>query len=220
MIKLIIIIAILIALFWWIKRIILRANKTDWHVTWLNFLEGLNQLFCKYYHRLEYDKAIDLPKNGPAIIVSNHLSGIDGNLLIAASRRPIRFLIAREEYERFGLQWLFRAIGCIPVDRSHRPEIALRAALRALKAGEVLAIFPQATFVLPGESRRLKRGSLWLAKQMNCPVYPVHLSGIKGAGHVVRGVLWRSKAKLVTYPPLDLNDPNHLQYLQSLFEAV
>lgn len=214
-----IIITILIVLFWWIKRIILRANKTDWHVTWLNYLEGLNQLFCKYYHGLEYSKPIDLPKNGPAIVVSNHLSGLDGFVLIAASRRPIRFLIAREEYERFGLQWLFRAVGCIPVDRSRHAEIALRVALRALEAGEVLAIFPQSTFVLAGKSRRLKRGAIWLAKQMNCPVYPVHLSGIKGAGHVVRGVLWRSKAKLVTYPPLNLDDENHLQYLQSLLEG-
>ncbi len=214
-----IIIAILIALFWWTRRIILEANKTDWHVRWLNYLEGLNQLFCKYYHRLEYSKPIDLPKNGPAIVVSNHLSGIDGNLLIAASRRQLRFLIAREEYERFGLQWLFRAIGCIPVDRSHHAEIALRTALAALKAGEVIAIFPQSTFVLPGTSRRLKRGSIWLAQQTNCPIYPVHLSGIKGAGHVVRGVLLRSKAKLVTYPPLNLDDENHLQYLQSLLEG-
>lgn len=198
-----------------IFSLILAAHKTDWGNIWLNFLEGLNQIFCKYYHRLEYTP-IELPETGPALVVANHVSGLDPMLLIAACRRPLRFMIAREEYERFGLTWLFKAIGCIPVDRTGRPEIALRAALRALEAGEVIALFPQGKITLPGEKQKLKRGSLWLAQRSNCPIYPVFISGISGMGHVIRAVLWRSHAKIVSYPQLDLNDENHLEHLESL----
>ena len=134
-----------VILLWLLARQLKAAQQTDWGNIWLNYLDGLNRLFCKYYHRLQYT-LIDLPAEGPALVVANHLSGLDGFLLIAASRRPLRFMIAREQYERFGLAWLFKSIGCIPVDRSHRPEKGLRAALRALENGEVVVLFPQGTF--------------------------------------------------------------------------
>ena len=79
---------------------------------------------------------IPLPETGAAIVVCNHISGLDPLVLIAATPRPLRFLIAREEYERFGLQWLFRLGKCIPVERDKRPELAMRAALRAIENGE------------------------------------------------------------------------------------
>jgi len=212
---------IIIALLWLLVRAfraVAAAQKTDWGKTWLNYIDGLNSLFCKYYHRLQYTP-IDLPAQGAAIVVANHLSGLDGLLVIAATRRPLRFLIAREDYERFGLTWLFRATGSIPVDRSRHPEIALRAALRALEAGEVIALFPQGRMILPGETRKLKRGAFWLAQKTNTPIYPAFMSGIAGVGHIFRGILWRSHAKLVSYPPLDWRAENNVEYLQTLFDG-
>ncbi len=194
------------------------AQRTDWDSTWLNYLDGLNRLFCQHYHRLQYTP-VDLPTQGPALIVANHLSGLDSLLLVAVTQRPLRFLIAREQYERFGLTWLFRAMGCIPVDRSRHPEVALRAALRALESGEVIALFPQGTFTLPGEKRKLKGGIFWLAEQTNSPIYPVFISGIKGIGHIFRGVLWPSHAKMITYPPLEWNRNNSLESLQTILEG-
>ncbi len=56
------------------------------------------------------------------MVVANHISGLDPLLMAAASRRSLHFMIAREQYERFGLKWLFRMAGCIPVDRERAPE--------------------------------------------------------------------------------------------------
>src|SRR5690606_17846252 len=98
-------------------------------------LDGLNRIFCRRFHRLT--GRIDLPERGPVLVASNHVSGLDPLLMIAASRRPLRFIIAREEYERWWFTWLFRAIGCIPIDRSRNPHVAFYAARRALAAGEV-----------------------------------------------------------------------------------
>jgi 1-acyl-sn-glycerol-3-phosphate acyltransferase len=199
-------------------KMIAAAQKSDWGKTSLNYLDGLNRLFCQHYHRLQYTP-IALPNEGPAIVVANHISGLDALLMIATASRPLRFLIAREQYERFGLYWLFKAIGCIPVDRSHHPETALRAALRVLEDGEVLALFPQGKMVFPGESHKLKRGSLWLAQQTQCPIYPVFISGIKGVGSIFLSIVQRNHAKLETYPSFYWHQDKSLHALQAILEG-
>ena len=171
-----------------------KANLTDWGNPALNLLEGWNRIFCEKYHRLNRT-VIDLPEEGPAVVVSNHYSGLDPMLLIASSRRPLRFLIAKEQYERFGLQWLFRAVGCIPVDRFGKPEKAMRAAIKTLSNGEVIVIFPHGKIHLPHHPEtKLKAGAATLARKANCSIFPVRLSGMKRQGHVVSPVIMRGNA--------------------------
>ncbi len=179
-----------------------RRAEADWGRAWLNRLDGLNRLFCRVYHRLRADP-LPLPAQGPAVLVANHLSGLDPLLLIASARRPLRFLIAREQYERFGLRWLFRAVGCIPVDRSRRPELALREALRALRAGEVVAIFPQGRIHVPGRDAppRIKPGAVYLARQLDCPLVPCRVDGVGAPGWVVGAVWVPSRARVSAFAP-------------------
>jgi len=132
-------------------------------------IDGWLRLFCRYYHRLEYEP-LPLPERGPALVASNHLSGLDPLLLITASKRPLRFLIAQEEYHRFGLNWLFRAAGCIPVDRKGRPEKALRRAREALQRGEVVALFPHGRMGIHGE--RLVLGALAIRSRVRLKSFP------------------------------------------------
>ncbi len=199
-------------------KVCARAQRTEWGKAWLNYLDGLNRLFCRYYHRFEYIP-IQLPPTGPAVILANHVSGLDPFLLFAATERPLHFLIAKEQYNRFGLTWLFRAVGCIPVDRQRRPDQALRMALRALESGKVIVLFPQGTIVLPGESRPLKKGGMWLAQQTESPIYTVHISGIAKAGHIFRSILFRSRAKLIVYPTIYWTVETHLEMIQTWLEG-
>lgn len=220
----IVITVLLISLVWLIKRGLhacLSARKTEWNHSWLNYVDGFVRLvFCRYYHRLEFTP-IELPAQGSAIVVANHLSGLDPLLLLAASHRPLRFLIAREIYDSIWLNWLYRAVGCISVDRVKRPETALRAALRALQAGEVVAIFPQGKITLPTDPpRKLKRGSLWLAQQAQCPIYPVHIANIRGMGYVIWSVFLPTRATLTNYPPIYKIDEHTVDDLQKLFEST
>jgi len=178
------------------------ANGANWGGCWLNRLDGLNRIFCRRFHGLHGD-TIDLPEKGPALVVSNHVSGLDPLLLIAASRRPLRFIIASEQYHRFGLTWLFRAVGCIPVDRRGRPERAYREALRALEVGEVVALFPHGGIRLDTDpARPLKPGVVRMASLARCPIFPVRLEGIRGRGLVVASVFLPSKAHIVACPPI------------------
>jgi len=179
-----------------------RVNGADWGGPWVNRIDALNRLFCLRYHRLCADP-VPLPAEGPALVAANHLSGLDPLLLAATCRRPLRFLIASEQYHRFGLTWLFRLARCIPVDRSGRPERALRQVVQALKAGEVVAIFPHGTIHLDSDPPRpLKPGVARLAQWGGCPVVPLRLEGIRGEGRILGAVWRRSRARLRAFPPI------------------
>jgi len=196
------------------------ANTVDWGNTGNNYIVGFIVLFCRHVHRFQFEK-IPLPKQGGAVLAANHISGLDPFLLVAASPRPLRFLIAREEYERFGLQWLFRRSQCIPVDRERQPERALREALRALEAGEVVAMFPQGGIRLKSERhRKLKGGVVRLAQKSGCAIYPVRVDDVLGAGHTVRAVLYPSRAKLRVAPMLQCDGADHHACLTTLAQRL
>lgn len=178
------------------------ANRADWGGKWLNRLDGLNRLFCRRYHRLRHGR-VPLPARGPALVIANHVSGLDPLLMIASCRRPLRFIIAREQYERPWLKPLFRAIGCIPVERLANSRPALRAARKALEAGEVVALFPYGRIRLDHEPpARLKRGVLHLAEQTSAPIVPLRIDGVRGQGHTVVAVFLRSRARIQSHSPV------------------
>lgn len=177
-----------------------RAAKVDWQLKGINWVDGLIRLLCKHVHGLNETQQVPLPANGPAIVVANHVSGLDPLLLISACRRPLRFLIAREEYERPGLNWLFKASGCIPVDRSGRPEKALRQALRALEQGEVVVLFPHGKIHLDSDPPlKIKGGVARLACWSRAPIYPVRIEGVKGQGKVALAPLLPSNVILTIH---------------------
>lgn len=196
------------------------ANEVDWGGRWLNRLDGLNRLFCRRFHGLP-EHLIRLPRKGPVLVASNHVSGLDPLLLIAASHRPLRFVIAREQYERWWLKWLFRAIGCIPVDRQRDPRAALYAARRALAAGEVVALFPQGRIHLDHEPPApLRRGIVLLSQMTGAPIVPVRIHGVRGEGFAVAAVFMRSKAHLEGRPLLTCENRSAEGCLEELSRAL
>jgi len=191
-----IVLLIIILLLFRFVRACKKANKTDWGSPVLNILEGMNRLFCQRYHRLN-EVTIPINESGPAIVVANHVSGLDPMLMLASSPRPLRFLIAREQYERFGFRWLFKAVGCIPIDRSKQADNAMRLAIKALEDGEVLAIFPHGKIHLPEDGYvKMKPGAARLALKTGCNIYPIYISGMRSQGNVMTPVLLRGKSRI------------------------
>lgn len=199
------VILLLTALVWgWrrLRRAAEAARVADWGRGWLNTLDGLNRLFCRRYHRLRLHR-LRLPGSGPVLVVANHVSGLDPLLMLAVSPRPLRFIIAREQYERWWLRWLFRAVGCIPVERCAHPHGALARARRALAAGEVVALFPFGGIHLEHETPVYpRRGVVHLAKASGAPVYALRLTGIRGQGRTLSAVFERSRARVTRHPAL------------------
>ncbi len=168
----------------------------------------LNAAYCAFWHRLEVMNPDPLPKQGPAILISNHTCCIDHMLLQAATRRLLGFVIAKELYE----YWLFRPFckigGCIPVRRDGNDVAAMRAALRVIHEGRIFPIFPEGR-IRPTSGRELgegKPGVAFIALRAGVPVIPAYICGTPETNEVVKSYLTPSRARLYFGPPIDLSD--------------
>jgi putative phosphoserine phosphatase/1-acylglycerol-3-phosphate O-acyltransferase len=136
------------------------------------------------YARFDITGTENIPVRGPALLASNHRSYFDVvALAIVAARmgRPVRFLAKRELFEAPVVGPIARALGGISVDRGTRSDQPLRAAQRALEAGELVVILPQGT-IPRGEAffdpvLRAKTGTARLAAMTGAPVVPIGLWG-------------------------------------------
>lgn len=163
--------------------------------------------FTRFWHHGTSNGPAPLPPTGPALVVANHPSPADPAFLIATCGRPLGFLHAREYCDVFLLRGLFRLAGSIPLARDGHDVRAVRAALRRLRAGAVLGIFPEGevTSVARARGLPLKAGAALVALRSRAPVIPAYIAGSRGGPNVVRAWLLPSRHVRVTYgPPVDL----------------
>ena len=193
-----------------------KYNGANWGHPGTNVLDGWLRLYCKKFHR-QGDCVIDLPDEKKLILASNHSSSIDPFLLITATNRPIRFMIAKEEYERPILNRMFKAAGCIPVDRGGRVDGAFRSALRAIQAGELVAIFPQGGIHSPSSPReRIKPGIIKLSQLSGCTILPVRINGISAPGTMAKCIFTRSRISFDVHAPISSEQAQSDQFRQAM----
>ncbi len=141
-------------------------------------------------------------------MICNHTCGIDHILLQASTRRVLGFLIAKELYDIKFYTPFCKLAGCIPVKRDGRDLAATRAALRALKEGRVVPIFPEG-HIIPTSGRELgpgKPGVAYLAVTARVPVIPVYLWGTPENNHFVQSFRMPSHSRIMFGPPVDLSE--------------
>jgi len=139
--------------------------------------------------RLIYRPVIEgrenIPRTGPVLLASNHLSFIDSFVIPLVAPRRVVFLAKSEYFTRHGIRGLcmrslFTAVGAVPVQREGTlgaAQEALDSALEILKEGLAFAIYPEGTRSRDGRLYRGRTGVAWLALTAGCPVVPVALSG-------------------------------------------
>ena len=186
-----------------------QANRVDWNHSWVNCIDGWMRIYSRRFQRFQHDQ-MNIPETGGVLVVCNHVSGLDPIVMLTACERPLRFMIAAEEYNRPLLNHLFRLIGCIPVERQSRPEVAFRAAIQALEKGEAVALFPHGGIHTDnGGDRPIKRGVLKLAQLTNSTIIPTRVTGIRKAGNSFIPLFLRGKVKLQVFPHLPANFIEH-----------
>lgn len=124
----------------------------------------------------------NLPRRGPALLVCNHVSFIDGLLVGACLQRFVRFIMYRRYHDMPGLRWLFRAMKAIPIGEN--PKLIKAALLRAreeLKAGHVVCIFAEGALSRTGNPLPFRRGVEKILAGIDVPVIPVHLDRVWGS---------------------------------------
>lgn len=93
-----------------------------------------------------------VPRDGGLLLVSNHISFADPPLLAVGMPRPLDFITMIEMFRNPVMGWLMRALRAFPVDRSRNDHGAAREAIRRLRAGHCVAIFPEAGIRLTEKS--------------------------------------------------------------------
>ena len=140
--------------------------------------------FCrvvfKLLWRFKADGAENVPRTGPVIVASNHLSYLDPVALGIGLPRMVTYLAKKELFEMPVLSFFVRGCGAYPLDREAGGVAAVRAALRVLKEGRCVGIFPEGTRNLSGAAPE-KGGAAFLAALSGAPVVPAAITGTKDA---------------------------------------
>jgi 1-acyl-sn-glycerol-3-phosphate acyltransferase len=180
--------------------------------------QAANRVFCRGYHQLSVLSPDPLPLRGPAILVCNHISGLDPLLVQSACRRLIVWMMAAEYYQIKSLSWLFKMVRAIPVDRSGRDLAATRAALRALSQGHILGIFPEGRIEPDHDLLPFQTGVALMAIKTAVPVYPAYLDGTQRGKEMVEAVAGPNHARLRFGPAVDFD--RHSTSKESLESAT
>ncbi|MDA7418937.1 MFS transporter [Xenophilus arseniciresistens] len=141
-----------------------------------------------YRYKVRGDEHI--PTDGPAVLVCNHVSFVDAVLLMAASPRPIRFIMDHRIFKVPVLGWLFRLAKAIPIaaqkDDPQAYEKAFAEAVAVLREGDLLGIFPEGAITRDGQLQPFKGGVMKIlemarAQGVQAPVVPMALTQLWGS---------------------------------------
>jgi len=134
---------------------------------------SIARLLAWLFTKVEVQGLENFPRQGPAIIVANHLGDADFVLGIAFSPSPPEVLAKAELYDFPVLGKLMELYGVIWVHRGQPDRRALRAALRGLEQGRLISLAPEGRESLTGGLEEGTNGAAYLALQGNAPILPV-----------------------------------------------
>ena len=139
---------------------------------------------ARMIYRPRIEGKANVPKTGPVIFASNHLSFIDSIAIPVAAPRPVHFLAKSSYFDGAGFSgWFsrefFTAIGAVPVQRGAGQAAldALDQQRQLLDEGSAVALYPEGTRSLDGRLYKGRTGVAFLALQTGAPVVPVGLIG-------------------------------------------
>jgi len=133
-------------------------------------------------YRVRIEGLGNVPAQGGALLVSNHVSYADGMLLALSLPRQVRMVVFAEYCEVWWLRWFWRLARPIPIRPGKRSVVAsLRTAREALMDGELVGIFPEGGLTRDGRMQPFQPGFLKMVEGAGVPVIPVHLAGLWGS---------------------------------------
>ena len=123
----------------------------------------------------------NIPKDGNFIISANHASYADhlilSSIIIKNNNQRIHYLAKKEHFETLFQRLWHEHTGAIPIDRQAGGKQALETAVKYLKQGKIIGIYPEGTRTLTGKLQRGKTGAARLALAARVPILPVGLIG-------------------------------------------
>jgi len=152
-------------------------------------------------YRIRIEGPQHVPSRGPALLVCNHLSHIDGALVGACIQRFVRYLVYKPYYQHWAVNPLLRMLHAIPVGEGRDALKAIEAARAELAAGHVVCIFAEGAISRTGNMLPFKRGLERIVEGLDVPIVPVYLDRVWGSVFSFKGgrFFWKLPAR-VPYP--------------------
>ncbi|MGI5885660.1 MAG: lysophospholipid acyltransferase family protein [Candidatus Spyradocola sp.] len=144
-----------------------------------HLLHVLAWILTTFWFRLRKYGRENIPAEGPAILICNHLRMMDTACIMALAPRKVCFMAKKELFENAFLRAVLTSIGTFPISRGEADISGIRTALKTLKDGNLLCIFPEGT---RNKDRKepllpLQEGVAMISLRAKAPIVPLWVDG-------------------------------------------
>jgi 1-acyl-sn-glycerol-3-phosphate acyltransferase len=196
-----------------------------------SLLYMIERIYGGMIFRIRSNGPCPLPSDSGALVVANHRSPVDPIMVWMNNhirprrndRRPrtISFLTASEYFKIPLLGWLIRTMQSISVDRNGHDMGPTREAIRRLRAGRLVGIFPEGGLNFGTDLREPNPGVAYLALKGKVPVYPCYIQGVvQVQGDMVAPFTRRCRVRVTWGEPIDLSEFQGQRVTQELLVEV
>jgi 1-acyl-sn-glycerol-3-phosphate acyltransferase len=166
----------------------------------------MNYLVARILWRTEISGPLPVAPDEGALIICNHTSGVDPNVIQLCTDRVVHWMVAREYYEMPILSRAFKATDTIPVNRAGVDTAATKMAIRLAQRGGLVGLFPEGRInmtkdlLLPG-----RPGAALIALKAKVKVIPCYVTGVPYDGTALGSLFMPGKARVTVGQPIDLS---------------
>ncbi|HWC01264.1 MAG TPA: lysophospholipid acyltransferase family protein [Methylomirabilota bacterium] len=153
--------------------------------------------------RIRFEGVERVPRTGPVVITPNHTSFMDPILVTIPVRRALHYMALEPFFRVRGLGTLMRWARAFPIQEGEPDSPAVRRALRILRQGEPLVIFPEGGRSRDGRLQPFRPGAFRLALAAGAPVIPVTIVGAFEAWPPRRRLPRPGRVTITYHAPLD-----------------
>jgi len=136
-------------------------------------------------YRVDKTGLDNIPDEGPAVLICNHVSFVDALVMAGCVRRPIRFVMYYRIFQLPVLSFIFRTANAIPIAGAREDPAMMESAFErvssALRQDEIVCIFPEGKLTENGEMDSFKSGVTRILQRDPVPVVPLALRGLWGS---------------------------------------
>ncbi|MFH0731945.1 MAG: lysophospholipid acyltransferase family protein [Candidatus Omnitrophota bacterium] len=133
--------------------------------------------FFKIFYSLKVSGQENMPKKGPFVIVCNHVSNLDPILIGAVYKGRLSYVAKEELFKNRFIRWYYKKLSIFPIKRGLSDSAAMRGAIRRLKKGGGMVIFPEGTRSADDNISEGKTGISVLSSITKAKVVPCYVKG-------------------------------------------
>lgn len=156
-----------------------------------SLLRQLLRSVLSFHYKFLVNGLKNVPWEGPALLVGNHISYIDWALIQMASPRPLRIVLSRRSYEKWYIRLLLTQMNVINLDIAH-PSTAMELTRQALLRGEAVVVFPENALTFTGNVNKFRLDYSSAVKDVpGVKILPFYIQGLWGSSYSMASAGYR-----------------------------